>query len=50
LGNIYEAPVGQAAWVSAIVGDLAGAIASQGFADLAITILHAQTARALPGP
>ena len=35
---------------SAIVGDLAGAIESQRFLGLPITIEHAQAAGALPGP
>jgi PIN domain nuclease of toxin-antitoxin system len=32
-----------------IVTDIAGAIAREGFAPLALTVLHAQTAGALPG-
>jgi PIN domain nuclease of toxin-antitoxin system len=35
---------------SAIAGDLAGAIESQGFVGIAIAIEHAQAAGALPGP
>jgi PIN domain nuclease of toxin-antitoxin system len=35
---------------SAIVGDLAGVIESQGFVGLPITIRHGETAGALPGP
>jgi hypothetical protein len=42
--------LGKLPGVSAILGDLAGAIASQGFAGMGITILHAQAAGALPGP
>jgi PIN domain nuclease of toxin-antitoxin system len=35
---------------SAIVGDLAGVFASQGFVGLPITGHHGETAGALPGP
>ncbi len=35
---------------SAIAGDLAGAIESQGFVGMPISIEHAQAAGALPGP
>ena len=35
---------------SAIAGDLVGAIESQGFVGMAMTIEHAQAAGALPGP
>jgi PIN domain nuclease of toxin-antitoxin system len=35
---------------SAIVGDLAGVIASQGFVGLPIAVHHGETAGALPGP
>ena len=42
--------LGKLPGVSAIVGDLAGAIESQGFIGLPITIPHAQAAGALPGP
>jgi PIN domain nuclease of toxin-antitoxin system len=36
--------------VSAIVGDLAGAIEGKGFVGLPITIRHGRAAGALPGP
>ncbi len=42
--------LGKLPGVSAIVGDLAGAIHGQGFVGLPITIQHGQTAGALPGP
>jgi PIN domain nuclease of toxin-antitoxin system len=42
--------LGKLPGVSAIVGDLAGAIEGQGFVGLAITIRHGQAAGALPGP
>jgi PIN domain nuclease of toxin-antitoxin system len=35
---------------SSIAGDLAGAVESQGFIGMPITIPHAQAAGALPGP
>lgn len=35
---------------SAIVGDLAGVIESQGFVGLPIAVRHGETAGALPGP
>ncbi|HZZ22262.1 MAG TPA: type II toxin-antitoxin system VapC family toxin [Roseiarcus sp.] len=42
--------LGKLPGVSAIVGDLAGAIEGQGFVGLPITIRHGQPAGALPGP
>jgi PIN domain nuclease of toxin-antitoxin system len=42
--------LGKLPGVSAIVGDLPGAIQGQGFVGLPITIRHAQAAGALPGP
>jgi PIN domain nuclease of toxin-antitoxin system len=42
--------LGKLPGVSAIVGDLAGAIEDQGFVGLPITIRHGQAAGALPGP
>ena len=42
--------LGKLPGVSAIVGDLSGAIEGQGFVGLPITIRHAQAAGALPGP
>ena len=42
--------LGKLPGVSAIVGDLAGAIEGQGFVGLPITIRHGQAAGALPGP
>lgn len=36
--------------VGGIVADLAGAISSQGFVPLAVTVRHGQAAGALPGP
>jgi PIN domain nuclease of toxin-antitoxin system len=42
--------LGKLPGVAAIVGDLDGAIAAQGFAGLPIDVRHAQIAGALPGP
>ena len=42
--------LGKLAGVAAIAADLSGAIASQGFVGLPISVLHGQTAGALPGP
>ena len=42
--------LGKLPGVNVIVSDLAGAIESQGFLGLPITICHGQTAGALPGP
>ena len=42
--------LGKLPGASAIVGDLAGVIESQGFVGLPITIRHGQAAGALPGP
>jgi PIN domain nuclease of toxin-antitoxin system len=42
--------LGKLPGVSAIVGDLGGAIEGQGFVGLPITIRHGQAAGALPGP
>jgi PIN domain nuclease of toxin-antitoxin system len=50
LGNSTKHRLGKLPGVSAIIGDLADAIASQGFAGMAITIPRAQAAGALPGP
>lgn len=41
--------LGKLPGVAAIVDDIAGAIASQEFEPLAVTIVHAQRAGALPG-
>jgi PIN domain nuclease of toxin-antitoxin system len=42
--------IGKLPGVAAIVGDLSGAVADQGFTDLPITLRHGQIAGALPGP
>jgi PIN domain nuclease of toxin-antitoxin system len=42
--------LGKLPGVAAIVGDLGGAIASQGFKALPIEVRHGQIAGALPGP
>jgi PIN domain nuclease of toxin-antitoxin system len=42
--------LGKLPGVSAIAGDLVGAIQGQGFAGLPITVRHGQAAGALPGP
>jgi PIN domain nuclease of toxin-antitoxin system len=42
--------LGKLPGASAIVGDLSGVIESQGFVGLPITLRHAETAGALPGP
>jgi len=42
--------LGKLPGVNAIASDLAGAIESQGFLGLSITIRHGQIAGALPGP
>jgi PIN domain nuclease of toxin-antitoxin system len=42
--------LGKLPGASAIVGDLAGVIETQGFVGLPITIRHGQAAGALPGP
>jgi len=42
--------LGKLSGVSAIVADLHGAIADQGFIELPISVLHGQIAGSLPGP
>jgi PIN domain nuclease of toxin-antitoxin system len=42
--------IGKLPGVVAIIADLEGAIAAQGFTDLPISLRHGQTAGALPGP
>ncbi len=42
--------IGKLPGVAAIVADLDGAVASQGFVGLPISLRHAQVAGALPGP
>ena len=42
--------LGKLPGVSAIVGDMDGAIADQGFSGLPVTVRHGQIAGALPGP
>ena len=42
--------IGRLPGVDAIVADLEGAIAEQGFSGLPITLRHGQVAGALPGP
>ena len=42
--------IGKLPGVAAIAGDLSGGAADQGFIALPISLLHAQTAGALPGP
>ena len=42
--------LGKLAAASAIVGDLAGVIESQGFVGLPITVRHGEAAGGLPGP
>ena len=50
LGNRDETSIGKLPGVGTIVADLAGAIKSQGFAGLPISVRHGQAAGALPGP
>jgi len=42
--------IGKLSGVAAIVGDLDGSIAGQGFVGLPISLRHGQVAGALPGP
>lgn len=42
--------IGRLPQAAALSVDVSGALASQGFIELAITVLHGQTAGSLPGP
>jgi PIN domain nuclease of toxin-antitoxin system len=42
--------LGKLPGAATVAADVAGAVASQGFASLAITLTHGQKAGALPGP